>query len=170
MAGDVEPVRRRFGQRERQCDGGEIRDAHVNRDDAVAHRAGRDQSRRAVHDDFAGPGAPRAAQQLSDAARAVATLLDLAAIGVVDAIENLCAGATRRCQHQRLIEADAGMPIRQCTQLRCVRDRALVRRIEDDEVVAEAMHFREVQSHGCGFNTCAGRCATPRDRARCTDP
>ena len=46
-----------------------------------------------------------------DAARAVAALLHLAAVGVEDAVEHGVSGAARRLEHQRLVETDAGMAV-----------------------------------------------------------
>ena len=48
-------------------------------------------------------------QERREAAHAIAALLDLAAVGVEDAVVGLGAGAARRLDHQRLVEADAGV-------------------------------------------------------------
>ncbi len=67
--------------------------------------------RRAVEHDFtlAVGDASAAVQKGREAAHAVAALLHLAAIGVEDAVVDVRAGSTCRFEHQRLVEADAGM-------------------------------------------------------------
>jgi hypothetical protein len=59
------------------------------------------------------------------------------------------AGAARGLEHQGLVEADAGPAVGECADLRC-RRRTGLRRIEDDEVVAETVHFRERKTHSRG--------------------
>ena len=91
-------------------------------------------------------------QQGGDAARAVAALLDLEPVSVEDAVEHGRVGTPRRFEHQGLVEADAGMAVRQLPPLLRRGQRAAGRRIEDDEIVAEAVHLREVDAHD-GKNT-----------------
>ncbi len=71
------------------------------------------------------------AQQLGQAAHAIAALLHLAAVGVEDAVVGQRAVAARRFEHQRLVEADAAMPVGELPPLRGARwavRRATVRR------------------------------------------
>ena len=100
-----------------------------------------------VHGDVAGWRAAATVQQGGDAARAVAALLDLEPVGVEDAVEHGRSCPARRFEHQRLVEADAGMAVRQLAPVLRRGQRAAGRRIEDDEVVAEAVHLREVDAH-----------------------
>ena len=53
-----------------------------------------------------------------EAARAVAALLDLAAVGVEDAVAEIGVGPCRRLDHQDLIAADAEMAVGEMPQLR----------------------------------------------------
>ena len=53
-----------------------------------------------------------------------------------------------RLEHQRLVEADAGVAGGQRAPLRGGGQPAVARRIEHDEVVAEAVHFGELELHG----------------------
>ena len=87
-------------------------------------------------------------QERRQAAHAVAALLDLAAVGVEDAVVSLRAGAARRLDHQGLVEADAGVTRGQRAPLRGGRQPAVARRIENDEIVAEAVHLGELELHG----------------------
>ena len=58
------------------------------------------------------PSSRRASvQQSRDTARAIAALFDLRAVGIENPIEHAALRVARRFQHQRLIEADARMPI-----------------------------------------------------------
>ena len=85
-------------------------------------------------------------QERGDAARTVAALLDLHAVSVEDAVEHPGIGPAGRGEHQGLIEPDAGVPLGEGPQLR--GRRVPVRgRLEDHEVVAEAVHLREVDAH-----------------------
>ena len=87
-------------------------------------------------------------EQGGDAARAVAALLDLDAVGVEDAVEDGRVRTPRRLENQRLVEADAGMSVGEAPQLLRRRQRGARRRIEHDEVVADAVHLREIDAHG----------------------
>ena len=65
-----------------------------------------------------GAASELARDQAGDAAGAVAALLDLGAVGIEDAVEDVGAGRARRHQHQRLVEADAGAAVGEAAQ-RC---------------------------------------------------
>ena len=82
-----------------------------------------------------------------EAARAVAALFYLAAIGVKDAIAEVSARRLRRLDQQQLIKADAGMAIAQRTDLFRGQFDILTHAVDHDEVVAEAVHFGKFQAH-----------------------
>ena len=77
---------------------------------------------------------------------AIAALLHLVAVGVEDAVVDDGAVAPRLLEHQRLVEADAGVPVGEGAQ-RFRRGRAAGRCVEDDEVVAQAVHLGEGELH-----------------------
>src|SRR5688572_6040646 len=129
----------------------EIRSAHVHGDQVGVVHARADQPRRAVEQQLvAAVRGFRAApmEERGEAARAVAALLDLAAVGVEDAVVDLRALAARRLEDERLIETNPGMTRGQRTPLLGGRQAAVARRIEHDEIVAEAVHLRELELHG----------------------
>ena len=102
--------------------------------DIVSHARARVLSRQAL-----------VAHEAHEAARAVAALLDLAAVAVEDAVAEIDARA-RRCgsTDQHLVGADAEAAVGQAPHLRrasSVERRA--RRVEHDEVVAGALHLGE---------------------------
>jgi hypothetical protein len=57
--------------------------------------------------------------------------------------------APRRIEQQRLVEADPGAPIRQGAQSRRIEEGIGDWRVENDEVVADSVHLRELDAH-CG--------------------
>jgi hypothetical protein len=88
-----------------------------------------------------------AIDERSDAACAIATLLHLAPIGVEDAVIGESSLAARRFDDERLVETNPGVAGRELAPLLDTGKRAVARRIEHDEVVAEAVHFRELELH-----------------------
>jgi hypothetical protein len=74
-------------------------------------------------------------------------LLDLAAIGIPNAIAEQNIGTRRRLHQQQLITADTEVTIREKTHLLCGRHKRLAHTVNDDKVIAEAMHFAEAQLH-----------------------
>jgi hypothetical protein len=50
-------------------------------------------------------------------------------------------------QHQRLVETDAGMAVGEAAELSGRRQGHAAWRVEDDEVIAHAVHLREVDAH-----------------------
>src|SRR6185437_17067268 len=82
-----------------------------------------------------------------DAPRAVAALLDFAPVGIEDSVGEARARLPRRLEYERLIETDPAAPLGEPPQ-RGGRGRSARRRVEYDEVVAEAVHLREVDAHG----------------------
>jgi hypothetical protein len=82
------------------------------------------------------------AHEAGEAARAVAALLDLAAVGVEDAVAEVDAGRVGRLDDEDLVGADAEAAVAEAAHLRARRARAARRarscRVEHDEIVARA--------------------------------
>ena len=81
-----------------------------------------------------------------EAARAVAALLDLAAVGVEDAVAEVDVVAGGRLDQQDLVAADAEVAVGDAAALLGGERDGLADAVEHDEVVAEAVHFGEAQS------------------------
>ena len=82
-----------------------------------------------------------------EAARAVAALLDLAAIGIEDAVAKIDARLAGRVDQQNLVAADAEMTVGQIAQLLRGQRNLLADAVEDNEIVAQTVHFREFEFH-----------------------
>ena len=66
---------------------------------------------------------------------------------VVNAVTEIDAGRLRLFDHQHLVRTDAEAAVRQLFPL-CGREgHALVDRVDDDEIIAGAMHFCEFEFH-----------------------
>ncbi len=85
--------------------------------------------------------------ELHEAARAVAALLDLAAVGVEDPVAEVGRGVARLLDHQNLIAADAAVPLGDSPQLLARQGKGFLRKVENDKIVARAVHFGESQLH-----------------------
>src|SRR5262245_59365730 len=81
-----------------------------------------------------------------EAARAVAALLDLAAVGVPDAVSGVCVGSPRFLDQENLIAADAEMSVRE--PLRSLRGdfNRGADAVQDNEVVARSLHLGEFET------------------------
>ena len=124
----------------------EVRYAHVDRDRRGAH-ARAHHARGAVESDGTVLGQSAVMQQGGDAARAVAALLDLVAVGVEDAVEHGRVGPPGAREHQRLIEADAGAAVGEAAQALGLENGFVGGGIKDDEIVADPVHLREIDAH-----------------------
>jgi hypothetical protein len=82
------------------------------------------------------------------AACSVAALFNFTAVGIVNAVEELAVGLLRWFNDQQLIATDATMAIGETTHQFCIERDRLVDGINDDKVIAEAVHFAEVEEHG----------------------
>ena len=82
-----------------------------------------------------------------EAAGAVAALLDLATIGVEDAVAEIDAGLPRRLDQQDLVATDPEMAVGKKTQLFRRQRQRLAHAVEDNEIVAQTMHLREFKLH-----------------------
>jgi hypothetical protein len=76
----------------------------------------------------------------------VAALFDFRAVGIEDPIEHATVCVTRSFQHQRLIEADAGMPVGEGAQLARVQWTA-GGGVEYQEIVAQPLHLQKLDAH-----------------------
>src|SRR6185369_8271037 len=122
-------------------------DAHVDRHAAIGLEARRDDAGLGLDADFTLVGQPGLVHETHETASTVATLLDLAAIGIEDAIAEIDAGLARFFNQQDLVATDAEMAVTQVAQLFRGQRNVLADAVEDNEIVAQAMHFREFQFH-----------------------
>src|SRR6185369_12852848 len=95
-------------------------------------------------------GQAAVADELDETARAVAALPDLAAVGIENPVAEVDVGTRRRFDDQHLVAADAEAPVGERAQLRGVEIDVLRNAVEHDEIVAEAVHLGEAQSHYLG--------------------
>jgi len=82
--------------------------------------------------------------ELDEAARAVAALLDLAAVGVEDAVAEV--GAPGGLHDEDLVAADTAIPICKEAQLLFLQGEFPFREVENHEIVARAVHLGEPQA------------------------
>ena len=150
----------------------EVRHAHRHGHQAVGAAAAPRRGR---------PGCPcasgrstsprRARDEPRDAARAVAALLDLGAVGVEDAVVDVGAGAARRLEHQRLVEADAGAAV---ARRRSVAGRGHAPSAPAASKTMKSLPrpciFVKASRIRAGYPTRASLTASTRDRRRCSDP
>ena len=91
------------------------------------------------------------------AARAVAALLHLAAVGVEDAVGEVGLGPAGRFEQQQLIAADAEVPVGQCAHLRGRQADRLAHAVDDHKVIAQTVHLGEPQPGGHAGSPSASR-------------
>ena len=104
---------------------------------------GLDHSSARFDPDGALGGQSLVADEMHEAARAVAALLDLATIGVEYPVAKIDVGASRLFHEQNLVAADTEVPVGNAPDLRrCERD-VFAHAIEHDKIVAKPLHFRE---------------------------
>jgi hypothetical protein len=92
-------------------------------------------------------GQAAVADEAHEAARAVAALLHLAAVGVVDHVFEVDARRRRGPHRQDLVGADAEVAVRQLPVLRFAQMEQAAGFVEHDEVVAGALHLGEAHLH-----------------------
>ena len=90
---------------------------------------------------------PLVVDEARKAARAIAALLDLAAVAVEDPIAEIGAGEFRPFDQQQLVEANAEVTIAKALDQRRVGRKGLVDPVDDHKVIAKAVHFGETQVH-----------------------
>ena len=83
-------------------------------------------------------------RETRETARAVAAHLGFAAIGIVIAHPEIRA-VRRRLEHENAVRADAAMPIAEARDLFAGQREIAGAIVEQDEIVARAIHFRETQ-------------------------
>jgi hypothetical protein len=82
-----------------------------------------------------------------EAACPVAALGHLSAVCIENAIAEIGLSVAGAFDKQQLVAADAAMPVGQAANLLGGQFNDLVDRIDDHEIVAEAVHFRKFQHH-----------------------
>ena len=123
---------------------------HINRHQPVVFELRRDDAAARLDADAALRAQALLVHEAHEAARAVAALLDFAAVGVEDAVAEIDVGAGRRFDHQHLVAADAEIAVGEATHLLRRQDDRLANGVDNDEVVTEAVHLGETQTHGNG--------------------
>ena len=155
--GHRQQVARRAGCRlrlrrvERQRSGFAPRHAHVHGDFAAILERRLDQSAQGLDPDAALVRQTLVVHVAYEAARAVAALLDLAAVRIDDAVTKIGGRGRRRFDDQDLVGADAEMPVGQRPPLGRRQIERLMDAIDHDEIIAEAMHLGELELHGTAF-------------------
>src|SRR5690606_24942217 len=129
--------------------GREIRHAEIDADDTFAADARIDRARRAREPQLAVGQMSSGGDEARNAARTVAALLDLAAVRVEDPVSGVARAVVGERDEQKLVEADAEAAVRETPHDVRFRSGSLPRPIDDHEVVAETVHFREADLHAC---------------------
>src|SRR6266545_4430318 len=135
---------RNIGRAKKRC-------AHIHGNLAIRRQHGLDDPARRLDANRALVGQSAGAHEMHEAARAVAALFDLFAIGVEDSITKVDVGARRLLDQQYLVAADAEMAVCQPANLPGLELDLLAHSVEHDEIVAQALHLGEAQAPGhCG--------------------
>ena len=90
---------------------------------------------------------PLFVDEAHEAARAIAAMLDFAAVGIEDAIAEIGLGMLGRLDQQDLVGADAEMAVGQGPRPLGGHFYGLAHAVEHDKVVAGTLHFGEVPDH-----------------------
>ena len=115
--------------------------AHVHRDAAVRLHARLDDAGQGPDPDHVLVRQALLAHKTQKAACAVAALLDLAAIGVVDHVFKINTFAGRRPHRQDLVGTHAEVAVRQKAVLARRQIEALARLVKHDKIVARTLHL-----------------------------
>ena len=97
------------------------------------------------------------AHEAHKAARAIAALLDLAAIGVVDDVFKVDAVGGRRPHRQDLVGADAKVAVGQKTVVGGAQTQRPLGFVEHHKIVARALHLGKSDSHDRDYLRCGRR-------------
>ncbi len=124
------------------------RGTHVHRDAAVIFQARGDDAAHRFDADAALVGQALVADEPDERARAVAALLDFAAVVVIDAVAEVAAFRDRALDDQDLVGTDAEAAVGQAAPLLRAEIDVLVDRVDHDEIVAGAVHLGELEFHG----------------------
>src|SRR6185503_8544183 len=122
---------------------GRRRLAHVDAHFAVGLEARADRAAEGLDADLGFAREAAAVHELHEAARAVAALLDLPAVGIEDAVAKVRAAGVGRFDHQDLVAADAEVAVGDLPQLGSVEPERLAGAIENHEIVPRALHLGE---------------------------
>ena len=145
---DLEVVQRLVAVRhERHVRRREAWRAHVDPHAAVVVHLQRQGAAQSLDLEFTLVGQTLIDDEAGKAARAVAAVLHLAAVGVEDPVAKIHVRLARRLYQQQLIEADPEMAVGQLADLLVPQVGALGDQIDHHEVVAQAVHLGEVQQH-----------------------
>src|SRR5690606_36479048 len=94
------------------------------------------------HADAALAGEALVEDEASEAARAIAALFDFSAVGIEDPVAEVDTGQRlRRLHKQDLVGADTEVSVGQAPPLPCRQLHALPDTVDDDEIVARAVHL-----------------------------
>src|SRR6185369_104836 len=137
--------------------------SHVHAHAAVGLQRGLDEAGERAHADRALAGETAVVHEAHEAACAVAALLDLAAVGIHDAIAEVDVGLVAALDDEDLVRADAEAAIGQVAVLRGREGKGFARGVEHDEVVSGPLHLGKAQLH-------AAIMATPRLASTRADP
>src|SRR5581483_676167 len=85
------------------------------------------------------------AHELYEAPGAIAALLDLAAIGIEDAVAKIGIGRDRALDQQHLVAAHAETAVGDASDGRGIEVDHLAHAVDDDKIVAEALHLGEAK-------------------------
>src|SRR5438552_6693228 len=145
---------------ERNIGRAKLRCAHVHRDLAIRRQHGLDDSARRLDANRALVGQSTRAHEMHEAARAVAALFDLFAVGVEDSVAEVDIGAGRLLDQQYLVAADSEMAVCHPPDFRRLEVDLVAHAIEHDKIVAQTLHLGEAQAAdhcGRGPNTRSNR-------------
>lgn len=80
---------------------------------------------------------------LGETSGSIATVLYLLAVSIEDSVIKIDIGAAWRFDLQKLIETDSEMPVCQLSYLFCSQLHPVGDLVQDQEVIAQALHFGE---------------------------
>ena len=125
--------------------------AHVDGDTAVRHQLRLNHAAKGLHPNSVLGGEAAVAHKACKTACAVATLLHLGAIGVVNHVLKVNTGRRGRPHRQNLVSAHTKVPVSQKAVLRQAEVQAVLGLVEHHKVVARALHFGEWDSHARNY-------------------
>ncbi len=138
------------------------RRAHIDGDAPIGFECRLDYARHGFDLDCALVGQAFVGNEFDEGAGAVAALLDLAAIGVINTVAKIDIGRRRLLDHQHLVGAHAEAPVGQELPLRRREFDLLIDRVDHDKVIARAVHFGEFEFHDFIINyDCRGTVSGP---------
>ncbi|KAF1042855.1 MAG: hypothetical protein GAK34_02753 [Delftia tsuruhatensis] len=121
--------------------------AHVHGDAAIGMQLGGDEAGQRLHADDGLVRQSLVVHIAGKAARAVAALLDLAAVGVVDHVFEVDAFGGRGPHREDLVGAHAELAVGQKAVLGCAQAQRAGGFVKDHEIVASALHLGKADLH-----------------------